>query len=203
MKFDAAAEEKVSDPMSVDIAVKNANMSQSAREQQTQAQKFMTGKYDFKVMRRLTTVSIIIRMDSLFLNTIKFSLIMLLFHQLLLFLSIALQIENKFLDALCGFYHVDDEDELPAEIREISLGEMFEEQKSPSEMREKMVRLIRNINSLRYLKGDVSCPQEQQLTLKPWDGMGREEMLGVIDEVMEVLTPLVESAQAAADGADK
>jgi hypothetical protein len=50
------------------------------------------------------------------------------------------QIENKFLDALCGYYKVDDEDELPAEVQEISLGEMFEAEKTAAEMRAKMVR---------------------------------------------------------------
>jgi hypothetical protein len=49
------------------------------------------------------------------------------------------KIENKFLDALCGYYGKDDEDDLPQEIQEISLGEMFESDKSPAEMRARIV----------------------------------------------------------------
>mmetsp|Transcript_56784 Transcript_56784/g.128705 ORF Transcript_56784/g.128705 Transcript_56784/m.128705 type:complete len:94 (+) Transcript_56784:112-393(+) len=68
------------------------------------AQKFMTAKYDFKMMRRLTTI------------------------------------ENKFLGALCGFYGVEDEEELPASVQEISFGEMFEAKLSADQMRQIMVR---------------------------------------------------------------
>jgi hypothetical protein len=46
------------------------------------------------------------------------------------------------LDALCGYYKVDDEDELPIEVQEISLGEMFEAEKSAAEIRAKMVTYV-------------------------------------------------------------
>ena len=51
-----------------------------------------------------------------------------------------LQIENKFLGALCGFYGVGDEEELPASVQEISFGEMFEAKLSADQMRQIMVR---------------------------------------------------------------
>lgn len=107
-------------------------------EDKEAAKKFMTGKYDFKVMRRLTAI------------------------------------ENKFLDALCGLYDVEDEDLLPQEVQEISLGEMFEAEKTPAEMRARM---------------------EEQLKLKPWPGMDDAAMTGVIGEVMAVLEPLIDSAK--------
>mmetsp|Transcript_45943 Transcript_45943/g.92714 ORF Transcript_45943/g.92714 Transcript_45943/m.92714 type:complete len:247 (+) Transcript_45943:110-850(+) len=107
-------------------------------EEKEAAKKFMTGKYDFKVMRKLTAI------------------------------------ENKFLDALCGYYGKDDEDDLPQEVQEISLGEMFEADKSPNEMRARM---------------------EEQLSLKPWAGMDSPAMKAVVDEVMAVLEPLIQSAK--------
>ena len=57
------------------------------------------------------------------------------------------------MDALCGYYNVDDEDELPTEVQEISLGEMFEAEKSAAEIRAKMVRkYIRNISETVYAR---------------------------------------------------
>jgi len=84
---------------------KSTNFDASVEERRGgAAQKFMTAKYDFKMMRRLTTI------------------------------------ENKFLGALCGFYGVEDEEELPASVQEISFGEMFEAKLSADQMRQIMVR---------------------------------------------------------------
>jgi len=92
------------------------------------------------------------------------------------------QIENKFLDALCGYYKVDDEDELPSEIQEISLGEMFESDKSVGEIREKMMT---------------------QLNAKPWGGMTPEALGAVVSDVLAVLGPLIETARADAAAAEE
>jgi hypothetical protein len=44
------------------------------------------------------------------------------------------------LDTLCGYYGVEDEDELPQEIQEISIGEMFEAGTAIEDIRVKMVQ---------------------------------------------------------------
>jgi hypothetical protein len=45
--------------------------------------------------------------------------------------------------------------------------------------------------------------QEEQLALKPWEGMDEAAMKGVIDEVMAVLEPLIETAQREAAAAEE
>lgn len=61
------------------------------------------------------------------------------------FFSLFKKIENKFLDTLCGYYDVEDEDELPQEIQEISIGEMFEAGTAIEDIRTKMVQYKINI----------------------------------------------------------
>ena len=129
----------------------------SAGESEADAKKnkFLTGKYDFKVMRRLTTV--MKGAASVFLMPLPRSLAARaarsrITGSLSAALSAALaalspsprlwlQIENKFLDVLCGLYGVEDEDDLPQEVQDISLGEMFEQRSSAADMRAKMVTL--------------------------------------------------------------
>jgi hypothetical protein len=125
-----------------DAPKKTMQFDASAGEKESAAKKFMTGKYDFKIMRKLTAI------------------------------------ENKFLDTLCGLYGVEDEDELPAEIQEISLGEMFEAGTPLEEIRTRM---------------------EGQLKLKPYEGMDDAALSEMVGEVCTVLEPLFASAIAAGE----
>lgn len=98
------------------------------------------------------------------------------------------------------------------------MGEMFEEEKSVEEIRAKMVRFFEGASPFSFLFRDPFdicltirfhiClrnsvrEQEQQLSLKPWDGMDMEAMKSIVDEVIVVLTPLVEAAQASLQNAN-
>ena len=110
------------------------------------AKKYMTGKYDFKLMRRLTAI------------------------------------ENKFLEQLSGLYGVDDEDDLPSEIQDISLSEMFDSGETIDVIRAKV---------------------EKQLALKPWEGMDDAAATKVVGELAGALGPLLASVQSSIDEAKR